>query len=155
LGGPLLANQPDYRRMCAGIFGRKTIRTKVLDLVPRTGLSMLPCILLWRRQQLSRAASEGEIRWRNSLWCVLLTVIAWVWLSGYLALRDQPKPDQVQAFHLATQIFVYFTILGQVFTTIYLSPSRAAMFSVLFLGVFLPIQFIEPQLIAVQKRNGA
>lgn len=96
-------------------------------------------------------ADNKKVRQWLVIWTVWLTVVSIVWLSGNWALRLLPfTPDKAPPFVLDRQIFVYLSLLGQLFTTILFSSRRDVLFTVLVLGIFVPFNFIiKHQLIEV------
>jgi signal transduction histidine kinase/CheY-like chemotaxis protein len=89
------------------------------------------------------SASRTAVRRLHVTWCVWLTIVAIIWLSGAWTLAPQPVPYGA-SFILARQTFVYLTIIGQIFTIICLSPSLPAVLSVVALGNFLAFNTPTP-----------
>jgi signal transduction histidine kinase/AmiR/NasT family two-component response regulator len=121
-------------------------------------ISMLPFpMLLGHVILLPKLASRRQIFRMHALWCAWLTIVALVWLSGTWILIDQPP--QSGAFVLGKQMFVYLTILGQIFTVVCLSASWTAIVSVIVIGIFAPIallimdQLVQQQAYNVRLRN--
>jgi signal transduction histidine kinase/ActR/RegA family two-component response regulator len=108
-------------------------------------LLAIPHIWLFRTTtSLDDTSTVDELEVVRRQWCVWLTLIALVWVSGNWTLQRQtgyPTPDFWQ------QTFIYNTILGQIFVVLCLSSSLTAVFSVTVLGFLVPFEvFIAKQL---------
>jgi signal transduction histidine kinase/CheY-like chemotaxis protein len=110
--------------------------------------SMLPyAFLLPRLMNEPAAGNERSVSYLHVIWIAWLTLVAFVFISGNWALEWQP-PSSTR-FHLAQQTFVYLTIVGQVFTVLFLSTSRKATLTVIGIGILAPFYpYIAPQLAA-------
>jgi signal transduction histidine kinase/CheY-like chemotaxis protein len=110
-------------------------------------VSMIPYgFLLPKIMKPPPVGDERHINLKHAAWIFWLTVVAFIFLSGNWALRWQP-PGSQNEFHLAQQTFVYLTIVGQVFTLLFLSSSRKAIFAVVGIGILLPFYYqIAPEL---------
>src|SRR5262249_27428816 len=81
--------------------------------------------------------TRARVRGIHALWCGWLTIVAMTWLAGNWLLVSQAEfffPD----FWWTRETFVYLTILAQVFTAVWLLPSRPALVSVMLLGIIVP-----------------
>jgi len=99
---------------------------------------VLPYIyLLYRIINLPKNITSSHLNIEHFYFCLWLTITSVLWLSGNWILKPQPPFDQT-SFYFAQEIFLWFTLLGHVITLILFSPSRAAIFSTLICGFFLP-----------------
>jgi two-component system, sensor histidine kinase len=145
-----------WRLEPAKIWILEQMKDRSVPLIWWTALAfwMLPCVLFLTQDLIRRieAPAERELTLRRLLWSTLLTFVAFVWVSAFWTLVPQPRSDG--SFHLAKQIFLYLTILGQVFTVIFLCSSRMAIFTVIMIGIFIPFKFLmQPELIASALAN--
>jgi signal transduction histidine kinase len=108
-------------------------------------VSMSPYVFLLPKI-MNPTTNPSHIKLLNAVWIFWLTAVSCLFISGNWALDWQPRVSQNE-FHLAQQTFVYLTIVGQVFTVLFLSSSRKAIFAVVGLGILAPFYFaIAPQL---------
>jgi len=109
--------------------------------------SMIPYAFLLPKLISEPLARKGRgVSYHHAIWIAWLTLVAFVFISGNWALDWQPRGSQNE-FHLAQQTFVYLTIVGQVFTVLFLSTSRKAALIVIGIGILAPFYcIIAPQL---------
>ena len=108
-------------------------------------VSMFPYVFLLPKI-MNPTTNPSHTKLLNAVWIFWLTAVSCLFISGNWALDWQPRGSQNE-FHLAQQTFVYLTIVGQLFTVLFLSSSRKAIFAVVGLGILAPFYFaIAPQL---------
>lgn len=99
---------------------------------------------------LGEDATRQTIMILHSVWACWLIVISVIWLSGFWLFL--PQPDGRVDFFLGQRAFVYLTLLGQVFTVLFLPASPLAVLGIL-VGIFSMFHFFLASNITVLPVN--
>ena len=114
------------------------------------GLLALYGFLLWGTMRVPEEAELPKTRRFYVLWSVWIGITTFCWLSGNWTLVPFKTFEH---FDLNQQAFVFFTLLGQVLTVIFLMPSRAATLSSIAVGFSIPLfLLVLPELRAANPK---
>jgi signal transduction histidine kinase len=107
--------------------------------------------------RLRSGTPPSVVRWWLAVWAIWLSAVSLIWVSGnwvmwlmpasYVRQMMQDHPEQLNRFILDRQLFIYLTLIGQLFTLIFLSPNRVILLLILSVGVAAPAVISVEQII--------
>jgi len=115
--------------------------------------TIIPYLFLLSKTRQVRADTDARmVRVWFATWSLWFSIVLMIWLFGNQTLWLMPQGYQPSAAEenkliLDRQLFVYLSIVGQLFTLLCLSSNRAVLLFVMAAGVLLPSSFIVQQLI--------
>lgn len=124
-------------------FGRRAESSSSLPIAAWTfGLIAALISYAFLSRRISHVLDHGSpqrVKKYHLIWCVWLTVVSAIWLSGNEVVAHQPMPYGVN-FDLAQQTFVYLTFVGQFISVMCFSPSVLAIFGVIIIANLIPFE---------------